>query len=85
MPFGHTVPDLIALVLNFFQQLFLVQTEILAVIHQCLAVDDDGVHVAADGAKLGASYHVGGSGRAWIPSDDLQRLPLKQSLAVVEV
>ena len=85
MPLRDAVPDLFALGLNFFQQLFLVQAEILAVVHQRLAVDDDGAHVAAYGAKLGASYHAGGSGRAWIPSDDLHRLPLKQSLAIVEV
>jgi hypothetical protein len=71
--------------LNFFQQLIFVQAQILAIVHQRLAVDDDGAHVAAYGAKLGASYQAGGSGRAWIPSDDLQRLPLKHSLAVVEV
>jgi hypothetical protein len=85
VPFGHAFPDLFALGLNFFQQLFLVEAQIPAVVHQRLPVHDDRAHVAADGATLGASYHAGGSGRAWIPSDDLQRLPLKQSLAVVEV
>ena len=85
MPFGDAVPDLFAFRLDFFQQLIFVQAEILAIVHQRLAVDDDRAHVAADSAKLGAPYQAGGSGRAWIPSDDLQRLPLKQSLAVVEV
>ncbi len=85
VPFGDAVPDLFAFGLDFVQQLIFIDAEKLAIVDQRRAVYDDGAHVAADGAKLGASHQAGGSGRAWILSDDLQRLPLKQSLAVVEV
>ena len=45
VPFGHAVPDLFALGLNFFQQLFLVEAQIPAVVHQRLPVHDDRANV----------------------------------------
>src|ERR1700752_2488172 len=47
MPFGNAVPDLFALGLDFVEQLLLVEAEILAVIDQRFAVDDNRAHVAA--------------------------------------
>ena len=77
MPLRHTIPILFAYGLNFFQQLLFVQAQIFASLHQRFAVDDGC-------EQLGASCHTRGCRGTRKSADNLQHLPLKQSLAVVE-